>query len=200
MRFNWYQNPLSGTILGRLERNPMRNLIAAGLMTLSLWLGPPAFAETGNDTAKATITAPSMTRSTYQDWQSLCVQQDAETLCDISQTLQVERENGQTVTALRATVTKRDGVFVMELALPLGLDLISGVVLQLDNAKDIKLPFATCIDRGCAALADIDAALLARLQRGRVMKVAFRPFGQEQAVVIEVSLLGFTSAMAELDS
>jgi hypothetical protein len=32
------------------------------------------------------------------------------------------------------------------------------------------------------------------------MKVAFRPFGQEQAVVIEVSLLGFTSAMAELDS
>ena len=68
-----------------------------------------------------------------------------------------------------------------------------------DNAKDIKLPFATCIDRGCAALADIDAALLARLQRGRVMKVAFRPFGQEQAVVIEVSLLGFTSAMAELD-
>ena len=121
----------------------MRKIITVGLVTLSLWLGQPAFAETGNDTAKATITAPSMTRSTYQDWQSLCVQQDAETLCDISQTLQVERENGQTVTALRATVTKRDGVFVMELA--------------------------------------------------------FRPFGQEQAVVIEVSLLGFTSAMAELD-
>ena len=191
MRFNWYQNPLSGTILCSLERNPMRKIITVGLVTLSLWLGQPAFTETGNDTAKATITAPSMTRSTYQDWQSLCVQQDAETLCDISQTLQVERENGQTVTALRATVTKRDGVFVMELALPLGLDLISGVVLQLDNAKDIKLPFATCIDRGCAALADIDAALLARLQRGRVMKVAFRPFGQEQAVVIEVSLLGY---------
>ena len=177
----------------------MRKIITVGLVTLSLWLGQPAFAETGNDTAKAAITAPSMTRSTYQDWQSLCVQQDSETLCDISQTLQVERENGQTVTALRATVTKRDGVFVMELALPLGLDLISGVVLQLDNAEDIKLPFATCIDRGCAALADIDAALLARLQRSRVMKVAFRPFGQEQAVVIEVSLLGFTSAMAELD-
>ena len=141
-----------------------------------------------SDTAKATFTVPSMTRSTYQDWQSLCVQQDAETLCDISQTLQVERENGQTVTALRATVTKRDGVFVMELALPLGLDHISGMVLQLDNAEDIKLPFATCIDQGCAVLADIDAALLARLQRGRVMKAAFRPFGQEQAVVIEVSL------------
>jgi invasion protein IalB len=144
-----------------------------------------------SDTAKATFTVPSMTRSTYQDWQSLCVQQDAETLCDISQTLQVERENGQTVTGLRATVTKRDGFFVMELALPLGLDHTSGMVLQLDNAEDIKLPFATCIDQGCAALADIDAALLARLQRGRVMKAAFRPFGQEQAVVIEVSLLGY---------
>ena len=79
----------------------------------------------------------------------------------------------------------------MELALPLGLEHISGMVLQLDNAEDIKLPFATCIDQGCAALADIDAALLARLQRGRVMKAAFRPFGQEQAVVIEVSLLGY---------
>ena len=64
-----------------------------------------------SDTAKATFTVPSMTLSTYQDWQSLCVQQDAETLCDISQTLQVERENGQTVTGLRATVTKRDGFF-----------------------------------------------------------------------------------------
>ena len=169
----------------------MHKIVTNALMTLLLFLGHPAVAETGNDPSGPTITAPSMTRSTYQDWQSLCVQQDAETLCDISQTLQVERENGQTVTGLRATVTKRDGFFVMELALPLGLDHISGMVLQLDNAEDIKLPFATCIDQGCAALADIDAALLARLQRGRVMKVAFRPFGQEQAVVIEVSLLGY---------
>ena len=57
-------------------------------------------------------------------------------------------------------------------ALPLGLDLISGVVLQLDNAEDIKLPFATGIDRGCAALADIDAALLARSATVLVARVS----------------------------
>ena len=91
----------------------MHKIVTNALMTLLLFLGHPAVAETGNDPSGPTITAPSMTRSTYQDWQSLCVQQNAEPLCDISQTLQVERDDGQTVTALRATVTKRDGALFM---------------------------------------------------------------------------------------
>ncbi len=140
----------------------------------------------------------SVTRTSHQDWQSMCVTEAQLTTCEISQTLQVESE-GQTAVAMRATLSKPQDEVVMEIALPLGLFLPSGVVLKVDGSEEITLPYTICIAQGCAAITALDATVLGKLRAGGAMRVGFQPFGQDQAVVLDVSLRGISSALRILD-
>jgi invasion protein IalB len=169
----------------------MRFPLSLFVLTLPFLLAHPAMAVTGDETS---VDAPSVTRSTYQDWQSTCVLLEEKPACEITQTMQLEKD-GQTSFAMRITLIKQADKTVMEIALPLGLDLPAGIALQVDENNEINIPFVTCVAQGCAAVVVTEDEFLNELRQGTELKVAYRPFGQTQAVVLVSSLRGFTSAI-----
>ena len=168
----------------------MRRFLSVLILTFPLWLSPQAvMAQSTSDTSGSRIS--------HQDWQSLCELREEKTICQISQTLQREQD-GQVSFAMRITLKKQDNKIFMEVALPLGLDLPGGIALQVDEGNEIKLPFATCVAQGCAAVFLTEEEFLNTMREGKIMKVASRPFAQTQTAVLNVSLSGFTSALKVL--
>ena len=169
----------------------MRFPLSLFVLTLPFLLTQPAMAQAGDETS---IESPSVTSSAYEDWHTVCVQQDEKSICEVTQTMQLEKD-GQTSFAMRITLIKQADKTVMEIALPLGLDLPAGIALQVDENNEINIPFVTCVAQGCAAVVVTEDEFLNELRQGTELKVAYRPFGQTQAVVLVSSLRGFTSAI-----
>lgn len=142
---------------------------------------------------------PAVERSQHQDWESVCVtvangEDTSERLCQIRQALDLETEQG-TGRVLEVVLRVYDAQrHVMEIVLPVGLDLRAGIVLQVDDGQEVNAPFLTCLQQGCLVAMLVEAEMLAAMRRGRVMRVGFRPFNAEQVLVLEVSLRGFTAA------
>jgi len=175
----------------------MRRLLFLFVLTLPIWQAQSVMAQSATGTSENSIDSPSVTRSTHDDWQSLCVLREGKTTCEVSQTLQIDKD-GQVSFAMRITLSKQADKVLMEVALPLGLDLPAGIALQVDESNEINIPFATCIAQGCAAVVMAEEEFLNQLRKGATLKVAFRPFSQAQSVLLNTSLRGFTSAMQVL--
>lgn len=175
----------------------MRRLLSVFVLTLPIWLAQPVMAQSDTVTSGSSADSSSVTRNTHQDWQSLCELREENTICQISQTLQLEKD-GQVDFTVRITLAKKAGKVFMEVALPLGLDLPGGIALQVDESNEINLPFNTCVAQGCAVVVETKEEFLNQLRKGTILKVAFRPFGQTQSVLLNVSLRGFTSAIQVL--
>jgi invasion protein IalB len=172
----------------------MRLPLFLSVLTLPLLLAQPAMALTGDETSTDT---PSVTTSTHKDWQTICVQREEKPACEVTQTMQLEKD-GQASFAMRITLFKQAENTVMEIALPLGLDLQAGIAFQVDENSEINLPFATCVAKGCVAVVTVDGGFVNELRQGTAMKVAYRPFRQSQSRVLSSSLRGFTSAIDTL--
>ncbi|HET58143.1 MAG TPA: invasion associated locus B family protein [Deltaproteobacteria bacterium] len=141
---------------------------------------------------------PEPTVTAYQDWMVICVEKDDGTVCTMRQTqdLKTEQVSGRLV---RATVgTRPDGTAIMELMLPLGLDLRAGIAVKVDDKPEFGASFLTCTKDGCMVLLPLDEKLLASLKSGNVARVFSRPFGSEKAMVITISLMGFSRAYQEI--
>ena len=175
----------------------MRRLLSVFVLTLPIWFAQPVMAQSATVTSGSSTDSSSVTRNTHQDWQSLCELREENTICHISQTRKIYKD-GQVDFTMRITLIKQAGKILMEIVLPLGLDLPAGIALQVDESSEINLPFATCVTRGCAVVVQAEEDLFNQLRKGTILKVAFRPFAQAQNYLFNVSLRGFTSAMQVL--
>lgn len=164
------------------------------VLTLPFLFAQPAMALTDDETS---IVNPSVTTTTYKDWQTICALREEKLACEVTQTMQLEKD-GQTSFAMRITLIKQADNTVMEIALPLGLDLPAGIAIQVDDNSEVNLPFVTCVARGCVAVATLDVGFVNELRQGAALKVAHRPFRQSQAIVLSSSLRGFTGAIEAL--
>lgn len=129
----------------------------------------------------------------HQDWVSVCADVQGQERCEMQQTLDMENEQGNT-RLLRASVNKIDNELVMQLLLPLGLDLRAGIVMQIDEGEEFGSGFLTCVQEGCLVAFPLDEGRLAAMRVGTTTKIGFRPFNTNETLVIEMSLMGFTSA------
>lgn len=155
------------------------NIFRTSLL-LTLFLSSVAFAQTPQTTE-------------YQDWVGICAEVQGQERCEIQQILDMENEQGNS-RLLRATVSKMNNQFIMQLLLPLGLDVRPGVVMQVDAGEEFGAPFLTCIQEGCLVAVPLDESRLAAMRAGSAIKVGFRPFNTDQTLVLEISLMGFTRA------
>ncbi|QEW06787.1 invasion associated locus B family protein [Nitrincola iocasae] len=155
------------------------NILRSSLL-LTLFLSSVTFAQTPQTTA-------------YQDWVGICAEVQGQERCEIQQVLNMENEQGNT-RLLRATVSKLDNQLIMQLLMPLGLDVRPGVVMQVDEGEEFSAPFLTCVQEGCLVAIPLDESRLTALRSGSVAKVGFRPFNTDQTLVLELSLMGFTRA------
>ncbi|WP_169052644.1 invasion associated locus B family protein [Pseudooceanicola onchidii] len=86
--------------------------------------------------------------------------------------------------AVPATVTVR---------VPLGADLASDIAYTHAGRDDaVGLAWQFCDDRTCLASGAVSATEIARLQRGERVFLAFRPLPGSRALILPVSLMGFT--------
>ena len=154
------------------------------LLALSL-ISIPALAE------------PEVSETRHQDWNRVCVQEDDVRRCEAVQILSVT-QNEQTQPILQATVTRSEGQRFIEFALPLGMDLRAGMVIQIDQGDEIRFGYTTCVPKGCAGVLPLDDARYAELRAGSSARLGFLPFGAGQVQILELSLQGFTAASRDI--
>lgn len=129
----------------------------------------------------------------FDDWTVVCVEVTPRT-CRMTQRLDMENEQGAG-RLLQVTLLRNPDGVVIAMELPFGLDLRAGVVIQFDGNDEIPLPFTTCYTSGCQVIAQLAPEHLAEFRAGDVMRVGFRPVGQQQTLVTEVSLAGSNAAL-----
>jgi invasion protein IalB len=150
-------------------------------------------AETSTDIAVPAQGSSWTLTNTFGDWQVVCTEQGDKS-CRALQALDLA-QGDQSMRLLEAMVFYVDSQARLTLTFPLGMDLLSGVVLKIDENEEIRLPFSTCLADGCRVMGNIGNDVMAQLMAGKVMKVGFRGFGQEQTLVLDVSLKGSTRAL-----
>lgn len=139
------------------------------------------------------LTPLSLHAETFGDWRVECEGER----CQALQQLFVG-EGEQRSRVLSASVVKIQDQLVLQLVLPLGVDLRPGIVTRIDESTEQQFPFTTCVSDGCVVLLPLDAGLLAGMKAGKTMKAGFRPFSSEQTLVVELSLSGFTKASSKV--
>jgi len=139
--------------------------------------------------------SPQVERERFKDWNRVCTTQNELTRCEAVQVLSV-KQGEQDQPFLRATLTRVGAERILELALPLGMDLRAGLVMQLDGAEEFTLGYTTCVPQGCASVLPVSDELRSGLKAGAKAKLGFRLFGTRQTQVVELSLSGFTAASA----
>tara|TARA_Y100001934_G_C12001229_1_gene607781 strand:- start:99 stop:578 length:480 start_codon:yes stop_codon:yes gene_type:complete len=140
-------------------------------------------------------------------WEKVCGDQANPKTCRIRQDLFLQKKNneGKLVTlgrVLRLNVvysnvdngTKR--IPFLSIQVPMGVDLRAGTVFQIDNAKQINLPYLRCTTYGCDASVKLSRDILRNMKAGNQIKVGFKKWGDKNASVISATLKGFTAALA----
>jgi invasion protein IalB len=80
------------------------------------------------------------------------------------------------------------------LALPFGLLLDAGAVLQIDDGQPLEpLRFSTCLPAGCLVPLNFDADTVTALRLGTALKIKVRSIDHKE-LTLSVSLRGFAAA------
>ena len=142
---------------------------------------------------------PSITRTMHQDWQSICVDEaERASFCVIRQQLNVEFPDGA-FADVTVIVSRQSEGYIIEIKLPLGLDLRSGLTLQVDQAEEIDLPFTTCVTQGCIAMSVLDDTRVSSFKNGAQLQVEFALVSLNEKLRINASLLGFSRAFSMIN-
>ena len=136
---------------------------------------------------------PEVRETRHNDWTEVCISDQGATRCEAIQLLSVN-QGDQSQPILRVTVSKVNEQPFIEFALPLGMDLRSGMVVQVDQGEELRFGYSTCVPQGCAGVLQLTPELMTALKAGSQARLGFRPFGSEQVQVLEISLSGFTAA------
>lgn len=172
--------------------------LVAMFFTVVLSVIMTCFGSAQAQTASETDTAPA--------WVLRCTDADNASTCNMNQELFLQQTvDGELQTVgrlLNLTIVYLDvggeRLPFMSLQMPLGVDLRPGGVMRVDEESETSLEFLRCTEAGCDASARVTPELLEQMRAGTVLRVGFRPWGSEQVTAVEASLIGFTTAFAQL--
>lgn len=147
------------------------------------------------DAAQAQSQAPDPVRETHGDWEVRCADANR---CYM---MQVRRDDaGRPLLLLRVRklgepVTSNGQTYVAEAELftRLGFFLPAGIIMQVDQGKQERIPFERCLQNGCGSLPLFSQPIVDRLKAGGAANFTMfvqpgRPTG------VSISLSGFTAA------
>lgn len=146
--------------------------------------------------------ADNLVKQDFRDWTVVRVQDgQAGCLATIAVGLR-QRDSGlASVTLYRRADTEAEEVAVMTARVPLGASLASGIAyLHPGGEEAVGLAWQYCDDRTCLASGGVTQAELARLKAGNRIYLGFTPLPGSRALVVPVSLLGFTRSWNALES
>lgn len=182
---------------------------AAGIM-LAMAMAAPVWSQ-GTDPASeaaqqenATMAdtqakTPDTTAETFQDWVVRCIRdQDGNKLCEMTQELN-DAKTGQRVLAIGIKPTAAaDSSAEATIVAPLGLKLAPGILLKIDEAEPINLPFDVCLPAGCIVRAQMDATQISAFSEAKSIGVDMTaPDGK--ILGVRLSPTGFADAWKRLE-
>ena len=135
-----------------------------------------------------------LTREAVGDWMVECF--DAQPTPDTCQIYQRMLTGGGTDVVMVTTLAYRGPDLHLQMALPLGVDLVEGAVID-HGAEAVRLGIARCTGQGCIVDGPVDAALLDGLARGESAAVRVSVPAQGP-IDIPLSLQGFSQALARI--
>lgn len=135
----------------------------------------------------------------YKDWKVQCAANktgDSSNNCHIFQNLVSKKGNKRILhVAVGYAPGHKDPAAII--TMPLGLSLLPGITIQVDDQKSKRFPFQACFKTGCQIGFSMNNKLLGDFKSGRQLTVTFFDLKQ-QAIKIPVSLSGFSAAMKTL--
>jgi invasion protein IalB len=134
----------------------------------------------------------------YQDWQVNCTSKDAAAHCTMVQ-VQADPKTKQRVLAMEIGKSA-DGSFSAMLIMPFGIELATGVSLQIDDAAiGSALNFSTCLPAGCLVPVAIDDEKVDALKAGTALTLIAAGSDSSDPISFSISLNGFSGAFARLN-
>ncbi len=167
--------------------NPLNPVLAA-LGLAALWLLPALALAQAQQEPETT---------TFQDWDLICFDTPDGERCQMQQTLQIDDPEVDGL-YVQASLHLDGDHHVLEVLLPLGVELRPGILLQIDDGEEFRGEFIACVQQGCAAAREIGPERLQELRGGRHISIAFRALHMEQPLAFDLSLMGFTDASERL--
>ena len=137
-------------------------------------------------------TAQETETTTYEDWVVVCSETD-NAACRMQQAVTRDTEQG-TQSLLSVSIFPGNESRIMELIVPLGIDLASQIRMIIDNENVLTFSPDTCVSQGCFKRIPLVDQLFERLKAGVELSVAVTPYGNSEETTINGSLLGFTAA------
>lgn len=135
-------------------------------------------------------------REEFTDWSLRCVRapEGQPDPCELYQLLTDENGNEVAEFSIIPLPEGRDAVAGATIVAPLGTLLSEDVVISVDGAEARRYRFTVCNQAGCAAQFGLTQTQLDQMKRGNRATVRVVPFqAPDQAVVLDVSLSGFTA-------
>ncbi len=167
----------------RISRRLFRRPLPALLLAASVVLAGPVAAQPSDG-------------QTFKDWRVRCGKADAAAapLCHIFQTVVVSQTAQPFLYIAAGYPPEGTGGPTLFITLPLGIHLPSGVSLSVDQGQPVPAQVEHCDRDGCHARLALDRRMIKSLQAGLVAQVVFQD-GVGQAIMVPVSLKGFTAAL-----
>tara|TARA_R110002012_G_scaffold47399_1_gene124197 strand:- start:2210 stop:2974 length:765 start_codon:yes stop_codon:yes gene_type:complete len=138
-------------------------------------------------------------RDSYNDWVVECFEpNDLGQECQIYQRLLI---NGGSAIAMVATMAydPSDASLLMQFALPLGINIENGVVINIDEDIELSVPISRCTKQGCIFEGVATPGLRDALIEGKTASITVVD-PTSQPFVIPLSLSGFGDALDQIQS
>ncbi len=131
----------------------------------------------------------------FGDWFRICAKDMPEAPCQAVQVMEMDNDEGKSRLLESIVMRPNPEVLVMQLLLPLGVDIRPGIALQIGDEAEFTQQYLTCVPAGCLVVMELSPERLAQMQQHEIMKLGFRPANTEQTVVLDISLQGFSDAI-----
>lgn len=137
----------------------------------------------------------------FNDWRMLCQTpaKGGRKQCEVFQrmTWGKEKQGAALTTLVQMGKVKDKPTTMIRVVAPLGTLLTAGMVIKIDDGKQIKVPYLQCLPGGCLVDLVFDDAMMDKMKKGKIMFVAYRlPNGKDST--LKVSLKGFAQALDAL--
>nr|WP_246250214.1 invasion associated locus B family protein [Bradyrhizobium cajani] len=126
----------------------------------------------------------------YSDWRKLCFNSsDKTTICRTTST--GTDDIGQVVTRVDL-IQRADGPARLQLFVPQGVNLQSGVQVSIDQGQPTQIPFNWCLTNICIAADAVKPSLIAELESGKSLKLELTDLNSS-SVALTLSLDQFAT-------
>jgi invasion protein IalB len=160
-----------------VQRGPVLNALLAMLLCAPIHAAEKSKAQLSPPREDAPLSEPEVAPRgrhaprdiTYSEWQKLCFKVPGkDSLCRTS--IAGTWDTGQM--AIRFDVIERQGSARLQILLPVGLYLQSGVKLKVDTSlREVEVPYNWCFSNLCVAAAPASREMIRTLEGGRTLSI-----------------------------